>query len=342
MLNGRSKYIGAAVTVVLLGLIAWKIDLHEFAIALAGANYAWILPAVATTSLSYVLRTVRWGRILRPIRLLPFRVLFPVLTIGFMTNNLLPARMGELIRAFLLSRRTSIGGTVGLATILIERVFDGLTLIAVLGAVALTFPLPEGVRTAGLIASCIFVGMAVISLIVLASERRAVHVINAAMRPLPMAIQRKFEGKAESFLIGLGVLRRGHDVFAMVGWSLVIWSIELTTYLLVLRGVHPILTSGTPLLAALLLMVSVNLGTLIPSTPGYIGVFQFFGVLALRAFGVSDESALAVATLAHLVQWLPVTALGLTFAAREGVRLQSLRSLAEDLNPALELARAKE
>jgi uncharacterized protein (TIRG00374 family) len=250
--------------------------------------------------------------------------------------------MGELIRAFLLSRRTSIGGTVGLATILIERVFDGLTLIAVLGAVALTFPLPEGVRTAGLIASCIFVGMAVISLIVLASERRAVHVINAAMQPLPMAIQRKFEGKAESFLIGLGVLRRGHDVFAMVGWSLVIWSIELTTYLLVLRGVHPILTSGTPLLAALLLMVSVNLGTLIPSTPGYIGVFQFFGVLALRAFGVSDESALAVATLAHLVQWLPVTALGLTFAAREGVRLQSLRSLAVDLNPALELARAKE
>jgi uncharacterized protein (TIRG00374 family) len=324
LLKGRSRLIGIIVTIALLALLAWKIDLHEFGVALANANYAWALPAILTTTISYLLRTIRWGRIVRPIRSIPFSILLPVLFIGFMANNLLPARMGEVVRAYALNRKTGLSKTVGLATILLERLCDGLTLVLALGAVALVFPLPSGVRDVGIIAGLVFIGISVASVVVLAREDLAVKLVNLVVNRLPLKVRSRVDGKAESFLIGLGAMRRGSDLLAVAAWSIVIWTVELTTYLLVLQSVQPHLLTGTPLMAAVILMVAVNLGTLIPSTPGYIGAFQFFGVLALSAFGVSTGEALAVSIVAHAAQWATVTGIGLFFAARESIGLKSL------------------
>src|SRR5690348_14652290 len=116
---GKSRYLGIIITLLFVGLLAWKIDLHEVGTALAQANYVWVIPAVCCTLLSYVLRTLRWRIILRPIRPLGFRTLLPVLMIGFMANNLLPARMGELVRAYALGRKTGLSKSLGLATILL-------------------------------------------------------------------------------------------------------------------------------------------------------------------------------------------------------------------------------
>jgi uncharacterized protein (TIRG00374 family) len=324
LLSGRSRLIGIVITVVLLAVLAWKIDLHEFSVALANANYAWALPAVLTTTISYLLRTIRWGRIVRPIRQLSFSTLLPVLFIGFMANNLLPARMGEVVRAYALNRKTGLSKTVGLATILLERLCDGVTLVLALGAVALVFPLPAGLEQAGVVAGALFIGISVASIVVLAREDHAVRLVNLVVRRLPARIRQRVDGKAESFLVGLGAMRRGPDLLAVGAWSLVIWAVEVTTYILVLQSVQPHLATGTPLMAAVLLMVAVNLGTLIPSTPGYIGAFQFFGVLALSAFGVPAGEALAVAIVAHVAQWATVTGIGLFFVAHQSIGLGSL------------------
>lgn len=322
-MGGRSRYLGFGVTIGFIALLLWKVDLREVSAALASANYLWVAPAVATTVVSYLLRTGRWRQILRPIRALPFSTLLPVLFIGFMANNLLPARIGELVRAYALGRKTGLSKSLGLATILLERLFDGMTLVAVLGMLALLFPLTDWSRAAGLIAGAVFLVAAVVLVGLLTRESLALRVLRTALRPLPGRVGQRVEARAGSFIEGLRVLRQGRDLLAIVAWSLVIWTVECATYFVVIRSVHPTLRTGTPLLAAMLMMVMVNLGTLIPSAPGYVGVFQFFGVQALAAFGVATEPALAIAILAQAVQWGIVTGLGLLFVARESLDLGS-------------------
>lgn len=323
-MSGRARYLGFAITVALLALLVWKIDLHEVEVALVSANYVWVIPAIGCTLSSYLLRTLRWSAILRPIRPLSFRTLLPVVMIGFMANNLLPARMGELVRAYALGRKTGLSKSLGLATILLERLCDGVTLIVVLGLVAFLYPLPAEVREAGYIASAVFLAGTIGAFILLTRQRLALRFLALLIRPLPRGLGERIQLKAASFIEGLRVLRRGGDLLLVAGWSLIIWGIEATSYLLVLRGIHPTLPSGTPVLAALLMMVLVNLSSLIPSAPGYVGVFQAAGVMALGAFGVPSGVALAVAIVAHASQWVTVTTIGLAFTARESLSLGGL------------------
>lgn len=323
-MSGRTRYLGFAVTVAFLALLIWKIDLHEVGTALASANYVWLIPAIACTLSSYALRTLRWTTIMRPIRSLRFQILLPVVMIGFMANNLLPARMGEIVRAYALGRKTGLSKSLGLATIVLERLFDGVTLVIILGSVAFFYSLPADVREVGYIAGIVFlVGMGG-AMALLTRQGLAIHCLAFAIRPLPRGLGERVQLKAAAFIEGLRVLRRGRDLLVVAGWSLIIWGVEATSYLLILRGVHPALPTGTPVLAALLMMVMVNLSSLIPSAPGYVGVFQAAGVMALGAFGVPSGMALAVAIVAHASQWITVTTVGLVFAARESLTLGSL------------------
>ncbi len=324
MIKGRSRYLGFGVTILFLALLVWKTDFKELVSALSEANYAWVVPAVGTTLASYALRTVRWERILKPIRVLTFPTLLPVVFIGFMANNLLPARMGEVVRAYALGRKTGLSKSMSLATILLERLCDGITLVAALGLVALLFPLPAWGRQAGFLAGGIFLVGSVGAAIALSREEMTLSFLERSLARIPGNLGNRIHSRIGSFIVGLGVLRSGRAVIALTAWSLVIWTIETSTYFFVLKSVHPVLQTGTPLIAALLLMVTVNLGILIPSAPGYVGAFQAFGILALSAFGVPSSVALAITIVAHAEQWVTVTGIGLFFLARESLKLGTL------------------
>lgn len=321
---GRSRYFGFVITGVFIALLLWKTDVGELSTALARANYLWVALVVVCTLLSYVLRTIRWGRILQPTHQLPFTTLLPVLFIGFMANNVLPARVGELVRAYALGQKTGLSKSLGLATILIERLCDGISLVVALGVVSVFFPLPTWGRGVGYVAGTLFLVAVVGSLLVLAREPVALGLLGRLTRPLPVRLAGAIQEKAGAFVVGLRALRSGSNLLLIAGWSLLIWSVETTSYLLVIKSFNPTLSRGTPLIAALLMMVMVNLGTLIPSAPGYVGVFQAFGVLALSAFGIPSGVALGVAIVSHAAQWITVTGIGLGFVARESLTLHSL------------------
>lgn len=320
----RSRYLGFLITGAFIVLLLWKANLHEMTAALARANYFWVALMVGCVLVSYTLRTVRWRRILLPARAVPVRSLLPVLFIGFMANNLLPARIGELVRAYALGQKTGLSKSLGLATIVVERLCDGITLVVALGVVALLFPLPAWGREAGYVAGGLFFVVVAISLAVLAREDQALRLLARLVRPLPERFSRMIEAKAASFVTGLSAFRSGSNLVVIAGWSLVIWSVEATSYILVLRSFQPSLHGGSPVVAAVLMMVMVNLGSLIPSAPGYIGVFQFFGVLSLSAFGVPAGVALAISIVSQAVQWSIVTGIGLIFVARESMSLKML------------------
>ena len=132
MRGNTGKILGVVITLVCLVLAFYRVNVDELLGALATANYLLVLPALLLWLVGYMARTLRWRAILAGARPGSLGSLFGVLMVGFATNNLLPARLGEIARAYLLRRRTGLRKTFVLASIVLERVFDGLALVAVI------------------------------------------------------------------------------------------------------------------------------------------------------------------------------------------------------------------
>lgn len=324
---GRAKVLGFVLTFVFLGLVLWKTDLKELGAAFRSANYVYVVPAALCTFGSYVLRTVRWRRILAPTKRIPFLDLFPVLMIGFMANNVLPARLGEVVRAYTLGRKENLSKSLSFATIMLERLLDGLTLVAFLALLSLAVPLPGWGVEIAYFASAVFFAAALGVIVLLLQESLAHRAIALALRPLPSRLAASIASKADAFILGLHALRRKRAVLVLLAFSAVIWSVETSSYSLVLSGFNLRLAPRETILAALMMLVVVNLGIMLPSAPGYVGTFQFFAILALGIFGVQHELALSIAIVAHGVQYVLVTGLGLVFFWHENLSLRGFRRI---------------
>ena len=133
-------WIGIIVSLLFFGILVYRIDLGDIADNLRVANYFYIVPAIILYFISVWFRTLRWQLLLAPMKNVPVRRLYPVVIVGYMANNLLPVRLGELVRSYYLGHREGVSKSAGLATILVERVFDGLTLLFFLFLSSLALP----------------------------------------------------------------------------------------------------------------------------------------------------------------------------------------------------------
>ena len=185
MLPG-SRWAGLLLTAVFLVLALSRVDLPEFLDELRRVNYAWLIPSAACTLVGYMLRTLRWRVILSGAARAPITTLFSVLMMGFATNNLLPGRLGELWRAYLLGRKRNVRKTLALASVVVERVFDGLTLIALLALLSTVVELPGWGRQVELFAALIFVS-ATAGVVVLLRQPRASS-SSASMRAISSSL----------------------------------------------------------------------------------------------------------------------------------------------------------
>ena len=325
-MGGKAKLIGFAVTVVFLGLILWKMNPAEFADALRSANYSYVLPAALCTLLSYVLRTVRWREILRPTKLVPVRRLFPVLMIGFMANNVLPARLGEFVRAYALGEKEQVSKSLSFATIMLERLLDGLTLLCFLLVLSRLVRMTNEEVTLTYVSTAVFAAATAFVVLLLVREDVAMSMLRLALRPLPRRLAHQALDKAGYFILGLHALRNKWTVLVLFALSVVIWSVEAASYFLILRafGVGSDFLSTLAAGAAAMLVV-VNLGIMIPSAPGYVGVFEGAAILALGTFGIPGNQAFAIGVVSHGIQWFLVTGIGFVFLMRENLSLSQLR-----------------
>jgi uncharacterized protein (TIRG00374 family) len=332
---GLRPVIGLLLTVVFLFLALQRVDLAGFVDELRRVNYIWLLPSAVCTLLGYVLRTVRWRVILSGAARAPLTTLFPVLIMVFATNNLLPGRLGEFWRAYLLGRKRNVSKTFALASVVVERVFDGLTLIALLAIVSMAIQLPDKGREIELLASVVFLG-ATLGVVVLLWKPGLVRIpLRLALRPLPTAWTGWGEERFEAFVEGLAPLRRPQVLIGAAALSAGVWLLEGASYVLLSRGVNLNLPSNLELPALGLVLVTINLGIMVPSGPGYVGTQEFFGTTALGVVGANPQAALALVVVSHAVQYMLVTALGLMFFAHEHLSPGELR-------PALAEARLRE
>lgn len=350
MLSSARFWVGIAVTAVFLGLLMLRIDFAEMREALADANYAYLIPAIIIYYGSLWFRSLRWRYVLRPFVATRTRRLFPVVMVGYMANNVLPMRLGEFARSYYLSTREDVRGSTALATIIIERVFDGLTLLLFLAAAAFFLPvtglaervsdsasLPLGVVATIVIPPFLFVG--VLSMMVLAALYAEVFLKWAERfsRLVPAKYRESSLGLAVRFLAGFEGLHRPGRLFTVLALSIPIWLIEATMYYTVALGfdLQDQFDSLALMIAAMLVLTSMsNLATSIPSSQGSVGPFEFFAALSLVFLGVSSGVASAYAVVLHLALLLPVIATGFLHLAIHSVSLSDLTRKRPEIEPA--------
>jgi uncharacterized protein (TIRG00374 family) len=326
-----TRLIGLLLTIVFLFLALSKVNLAEFVDELRRVDYRWLLPSAACTLLGYALRTMRWQVILSGAARAPLRTLFPILIMGFATNNLLPGRLGEFWRAYLLGRKRNVRKTFALASVFVERVFDGLTLLALLGIVSMNIQLPGMGREIELIAGLGFLSATAGVFVILWRPRLVQQLLRITTRKLRPAWATWADERLEAFIDGLAPLRRPPVLVLAALFSVGVWLLEGGSYLLLSRGVNLGLPPNVELPAIGLALVSINLGIMLPSGPGYLGAQEFFGTSALVPLGANQETALVLVAVSHAIQYVVVTGLGLVFFAREHVFPRDVRpSMAEE------------
>jgi len=292
-----------------VGLLAWvltRADLSEVGSALASARLMLLLPVLLVLLASYVVRTLRW-RLLFP-RETHVRTgsLFGALMVSYLLNNVLPARAGDFLRAYLLGEREAISKSATLGTIVIERTVDLSAALVLLLVAAIAYPLPEKLSSIGLAVGLIC-GAIIVTLIVLslAGAARVTAVIRR-VRFLPAKIRAAIEGPADGFIGGISGLRSARGWLKVLAATALIWSVEITGAWLVGQA------SGLPLpwSGALLVLLAIGIGTALPAAPGYVGTFEFFGMAALAIQGFPEEQALAFVLVFHAATFVEASCVG--------------------------------
>jgi uncharacterized protein (TIRG00374 family) len=328
--------IGVAVSAFFIYLTVPSLHLAEVAQTIRAANYWWILPGVVVYFVGLWARAWRWHYTLRHLKPVPVNALYPLVCIGYFGNNVYPFRAGEVLRSYVLKRRHDIAITSSLATVIIERVFDGLVML-VFVFLALPFaPMPEQFRSlvvvltvAMLAATATFVWMAV------QPQRVATVYLWLADRLLPTRIRTRTDDIYARFMAGLASMGRGRDIFLIFATSVVIWLLETVKYWFVMHAFD----FQVGFIVLMLMNGLVNLATTLPSAPGYIGTFDTPGIETLAAFGVERNLAASYTFTLHAALWLPVTVVGAFYFWREHLRwddfaqAQQQVALAEEPTP---------
>ena len=327
-------WLGVVVSVLFIWLALRGLKLDEFWVAIQNADYIWLLPGIGVYFIGVWVRAWRWHYLLGPIKKIPTKTMFPITTIGYMGNNIYPARAGEVLRAVILKRREGVPISASLATIIVERIFDGVVMLAFVFV-----NLPELAKLTGasgfvgniqqvaIIGTGVFIG-ALTFFLLAAMFPQVTAKIGLWMieHMIPKRLHTKTIDIMNKFLDGLASLRSPLNVLMVFFTSVLIWLLETGKYWFVMHAFD----FSVSFFALMLMNGIVNLATTIPSAPGYIGTFDAPGIAVLSAYGVDQATAAGYTLTLHVALWLPITLLGAYFLAREGTKWSdSLRTETE-------------
>ena len=309
-------WLGAAISLAFLYIGLRGLHIREVWESIRQAHYGWLFPAVAVYFVAVFWRCLRWHLLLRPIKPVPLRTIFPILVIGYMGNNVYPARAGEFIRTYILRKREGISISAALATILVEHTLDGVVMLLFV-LFSLPFaPIPSWLQSVVLIAGLAFCGALIVVIILALSEVRAQGVYGWLIdHLLPQSLREPVRGFADRFMQGLHILRNGRELATVFMISPLIWLTETTVYWLLMQG----FAFNVPFHSLMLMSGAVNLATTIPSSPGYVGTFDAVGIKVLEGFQVESVLAAGYTLALHATLWLPITLVGAFFMWRESI-----------------------
>jgi len=323
--------IGLALSVVLLWWVFHDTEWDKVAHALRQANIALVVLSVAVATMIFPLRAIRWRPILDPIApKLPFRPLWHATAIGMMANNILPARIGELVRAWVLSRETTVPFSAAFASLVVDRVFDGFIILMLMVLAMFDSRFPANTLVAGRPASN-YAGSGVVVLVIIALALyaivifpdRLVRVYETFSRRVAPRFEERGRVLLHSFADGLSVLRHPGRFTIVFLWALALWLTQSLAFWIMFKA----LGITAPFSATLFVNGVIVLGVAVPSTPGYFGPFEIAALAGLKLYSVDDSLAVTWALTFHVLSLVPITVIGLYYLVRSGLHLGELRDL---------------
>ena len=319
-------YTGLLISLLFLFLSLKNVDFNIVAQSLGRVELKYLLLCVLCYFLSLFCRAYLWKLILISEKKIRYVHSFEALTIGYMGNNVLPFRMGEAMRAYALGTAEGISRTLAFASVIIERLIDLMSLLLFLLLLIVMMSLEEWVIWSGIVVFGVLL-VAAFSLYVLATDlfRLRSRLFQVILRFIPEGRRGSIERIIDSFIKGIKLIRSFDQVIRLVLLSLVVWGFWTAILYFGLKAFQ----LDLPITASLFISVVVNIGVMIPSSPGFIGVFQYLCVLSLSFFQVPKEVALSFSFLVHMVMYIPPTLLGWFYLTR--MQLTSYQTLKERL-----------
>ena len=327
-------WLGALISVLFLWLALRGLKLGDFWGAMQKANYIWLVPGILVYFVGVWVRAWRWHYLLGPIKKIPTKTMFHITTIVYMGIIIYLAGAGEVLRAVILKRKEGISVSASLATIIVERIFDGVVMLAFvfvnlseLAKLTGASGFVGNIQQVAVIGTGVFLGALLVFLLAAMFPHSTARIgLWMIERLTPKRLHARIISVMNKFLDGLASLRSPLNVLMVFLTSVIIWLLETGKYWFVMHAFD----FNVSFFALMLMNGIVNLATTIPSAPGYIGTFDAPGIAVLTAYGVDQATAAGYTLVLHVALWVPITALGAYYLAREGIKWSdSLREEAD-------------
>jgi uncharacterized protein (TIRG00374 family) len=325
---------GVAVTVLLLWWVLSGVPFGEVLANIRSGNFLLLLASVVVATFGFFIRALRWKILLTPLRKdTRLRSRFAAVSIGFMANNVLPARVGEFARAFAFSRLEPISATAAFGTLVIERFMDGVILLLFLVIPLATpgFPSVEALSSgSGLAMFRSAIGLVVVVLTALVAmallPKQFMGVAERFIVFLPSSLGRRVLSMLRSFLDSIAIMRDPRLLAVGFAWSLFFWTWHGLSFWLGMLAFG----IDTGFVSAIFTEAVVGFGVAIPSAPGFFGTFHFAANFALtNVYGIPEAQSLAFAFAYHFGGWIPITLIGLGYAWSLGLSLGDVGQASE-------------
>lgn len=313
--------IGILISLFFMVLAFRKVDFGQMLASLKKTDYLFLVYAVLVVFLSHYLRAFRWRYLLDPIRRLDMKSLFSSLIMGYAANVLTPAHLGELLRAYALSKKRHLSTSATLATVIMERIMDVFSLLALMVLTVFVHPFPAWVIKSGYLFFAGTVGLSFFLILLKVSPPFARACVLVIQKISPKRFAPTMEMIAERFLSGILPLKRWHDYITVTFLSMAIWACYGLVFYFSLHAFGFMDEFRLPWQASLILLVITSVAVVVPSSPGYIGPYHYLCQVSLAMFDIPAGPALSYATVVHAVSFLPVFFVGLAFANYEGMSL---------------------
>ena len=318
--------VGILFTVVCLWWALRGIHFREIFTIVKDVSYVWVPGIVGATLLSIWLRAVRWKVMLDPITKVSVGQAYSATMIGFMANNVLPMRLGEVVRAYAIGKTANVSKSAAFATIVVERAFDLGALLLMLGLVLMRYSFDARFKVLGYIA----LGACVLMFVVMGLAVARGHIVERwvalMIKPLPASAQTTVNELFTKFMTGFEVLSRGHHVVQVSLLSILVWLGMAGSFWFT----NLTFDLDLPVFSSVVMTVVCALGVMLPSGPAFVGTFELAAKYGLMQFRdadrlpiVSDEVAVSYALFYHVVQFVPLLLLGFYHLWRDNLSLSS-------------------
>ncbi len=305
----KKVILGILISIALVYLSVRGINFQDVFHDLKKIRFTYVIFFTVLVLIMQWLRSYRWGVMLQPMKKIDQFSLFSITSVGFLAIAAIPARIGELARPYLISQKSSIKMSSALGTILVERVLDSFTVLAIAIIVLFFIDLPPWMIKSSIIFFLLALFMFCFIIFLILRRNAALKLINIFLSKLPGKFANKIDELIHHFIDGFQVITNIKLLLYLIVLSAVIWLVDVAAIYMLIESFG----FGLPIMASFVLMIILIAGIALPTGPGYIGNWHFACVLALSLFGLAKSEALSFALVYHFLSMVIVVVLGVAF-----------------------------